>query len=191
MCGIAGVISPRPVAQDRLDRMSESLRHRGPDDEGIWRGEGISLVHCRLSIIDVSGGHQPMLSEDGDLVVVYNGEIYNYPILRDELQRRGRRFRSSSSRSAHSSVQSTPTTTSESLIGDHSRASTPSGKSDTTVASPPAAGMTATWDLSTSPAPARRKAKRVPSGDQRGEASPGPWVKGRAVSPSHNQMARS
>ena len=93
MCGIGGIFSDQEVSQEALSRMSASLSHRGPDDHGQWRAEGVSLVHRRLSILDVEGGHQPMLSEDGRLVVVFNGEIYNYPTLREELERKGRRFR--------------------------------------------------------------------------------------------------
>jgi asparagine synthase (glutamine-hydrolysing) len=73
--------------------MSESLAHRGPDDHGLWQGDGVSLVHRRLSILDIDGGHQPMSSADGNLVVVFNGEIYNYPELREGLECGGRQFR--------------------------------------------------------------------------------------------------
>lgn len=72
--------------------MNESLRHRGPDDEGIFVGPGIGLGHRRLSIIDVAGGHQPISNEDGTIWVLLNGEIYNYPELSAELSSRGHQF---------------------------------------------------------------------------------------------------
>ncbi len=68
------------------------LRHRGPDDEGLYIAAGIGLAHRRLSIIDVAGGHQPISNEDGSVRVLLNGEIYNYPELRCELAKRGHRF---------------------------------------------------------------------------------------------------
>jgi asparagine synthase (glutamine-hydrolysing) len=79
--------------------MSKMLEHRGPDDHGTWcdQGLGLGFCHTRLSILDLSPtGHQPMLSRDGRLVVSYNGEIYNWPELRDELESRGVRFRGGS-----------------------------------------------------------------------------------------------
>lgn len=72
--------------------MNESLRHRGPDDEGIFLGPGIGLGHRRLSIIDVAGGHQPISNEDGTIWVLLNGEIYNYPELSKDLHARGHKF---------------------------------------------------------------------------------------------------
>ncbi|MDX6424536.1 MAG: hypothetical protein QOI67_2007, partial [Gaiellaceae bacterium] len=71
---------------------TSALRHRGPDDTGFWFSEGVALGQTRLSIIDVAGGNQPMLSEDEQVVVVYNGEIWNYLQLRDELGAAGHRF---------------------------------------------------------------------------------------------------
>lgn len=77
--------------------MVDSLQHRGPDDSGIYAGDGIGLAHTRLSIIDLSPhGHQPMLSDDGQVVLAYNGEVYNYRHLRAELARLGHAFRSES-----------------------------------------------------------------------------------------------
>jgi asparagine synthase (glutamine-hydrolysing) len=76
--------------------MNESLRHRGPDDEGIFLGRGIGLGHRRLSIIDVAGGHQPISNEDGTIWVLLNGEIYNYSELYADLVSRGHRFATSS-----------------------------------------------------------------------------------------------
>jgi asparagine synthase (glutamine-hydrolysing) len=82
-----------------LARMSKTLEHRGPDDHGVWsdQGLGVGLCHTRLSILDLSPtGHQPMLSGDGRLVITYNGEIYNWPELRDDLESCGARFRGGS-----------------------------------------------------------------------------------------------
>jgi asparagine synthase (glutamine-hydrolysing) len=89
MCGIAGFLSTRSVSQDQVRRMIEPIRHRGPDDEGVWVDSeaGVGLGHRRLSIIDLSPlGHQPMESADGRWVISYNGEIYNHNELRSELE---------------------------------------------------------------------------------------------------------
>ena len=101
MCGIAGIRLSDSVgldlAEERLERMLVRLAHRGPDDAGIWsdRPAGVLLGHRRLAVIDISPlGHQPMVSEDGRLAIVFNGEIYNYLELRRELERRGVRFAS-------------------------------------------------------------------------------------------------
>jgi asparagine synthase (glutamine-hydrolysing) len=93
MCGIAGVISREPPSAESLKRMSLALAHRGPDAHGEWQGDGVTLLHRRLSIIDLAQGQQPMESGDGTLVVTYNGEIFNYPALRDQLEANGRQFR--------------------------------------------------------------------------------------------------
>lgn len=79
-----------------LLRMSDALMHRGPDAAGIYIDEPVSLAHRRLSIIDIEGGDQPMSSDDGKLVLVFNGEIYNYRELRDQLAAEGHRFRTRS-----------------------------------------------------------------------------------------------
>lgn len=95
MCGIAGFVRQHggEAIDDRiLDRMTSTLAHRGPDDAGTWCGDGAYLGHRRLSIIDVAGGRQPLVSEDGRVVVVVNGEIYNHHDLRDDLRARGHRF---------------------------------------------------------------------------------------------------
>ncbi len=99
MCGLVGIVDLRgePVAHETLRRMTDTIAHRGPDGEGHWVGDGVGLGHRRLAIIDLSpGGRQPMLSPDGQLAIVYNGEIYNYQELRAELQALGHRFVSSS-----------------------------------------------------------------------------------------------
>ena len=91
MCGIAGFTGPHNPAV--LHRMTETLRHRGPDSAGYWNGPGVSLGMRRLAIIDVATGEQPVFNEDNTVVVVFNGEIYNYIELREELIRAGHRFR--------------------------------------------------------------------------------------------------
>jgi asparagine synthase (glutamine-hydrolysing) len=101
MCGIGGFLlaraAPAAELEARLWRMVETLRHRGPDDEGIWTDGRAGLAHNRLSIIDLSAaGHQPMASVDGEVWLSYNGEIYNFVALRAELEALGYRFRSRS-----------------------------------------------------------------------------------------------
>ncbi|HEY2376731.1 MAG TPA: asparagine synthase (glutamine-hydrolyzing) [Gemmatimonadaceae bacterium] len=76
-----------------LERMGHVLRHRGPDDHGLFVDGNVGFGHRRLSIVDVAGGHQPMLNEDENLCIVYNGEVYNHPLLRAELEARGYRYR--------------------------------------------------------------------------------------------------
>jgi asparagine synthase (glutamine-hydrolysing) len=76
--------------------MSEAIRHRGPDSDGTYVADGIGLGIRRLAIIDVKGGDQPISNEDGTVWVVLNGEIYNYPELRQELERRGHKFKTKS-----------------------------------------------------------------------------------------------
>lgn len=92
MCGIAGVLSKRPVTEARLRRMASTLVHRGPDDSGHWSDPeaGIGLAHRRLAIVDLSPhGHQPMASQSGRFTLSYNGEIYNHAALRAELEQGG------------------------------------------------------------------------------------------------------
>jgi len=99
MCGIAGVLysdPDRPVDPDVLSRMATTIAHRGPDAEGFWINGPVGLAHRRLSIIDLSGGDQPMSNEDGSVQVVFNGEIYNYQTLRQELEANGHVFRTCS-----------------------------------------------------------------------------------------------
>ena len=95
MCGIAGLVqthSDGAVDNATVHRMCEAIVHRGPDDEGIFVKAGVGLGMRRLSIIDLSGGHQPVFNEDKTIWIVFNGEIYNFPELREELQKRGHRF---------------------------------------------------------------------------------------------------
>jgi len=100
MCGIAGIVltdRSLPAPQSRIAAMCDRLKHRGPDDEGIWLGQAAALGHRRLSIIDLSPtGHQPMCNEDQTVWTILNGEIYNYQELRKELLARGHVFRSQS-----------------------------------------------------------------------------------------------
>jgi len=94
MCGIAGFVG---LDDDvLLHRMIEVLHHRGPDDTGFFSDKGVGLANARLSIIDIEGGHQPISNEDGSVHVTYNGEIYNYRHLREELQRFGHSFKTQS-----------------------------------------------------------------------------------------------
>ncbi len=99
MCGIAGFFDLRgePASRDDVAAMLARLRHRGPDDEGIWSEGNVALGHRRLSILDLSpAAHQPLVTEDGDGILVQSGEIYNYLELRTELEAEGVRFRSRS-----------------------------------------------------------------------------------------------
>ena len=98
MCGIAGYVTldGAPVDREVLANMAASLRHRGPDGEGITIIDNVGLAHRRLSIIDLAGGTQPMCSADGTVWVIFNGEIYNYKELRAEFESRGHIFRTAS-----------------------------------------------------------------------------------------------
>ncbi len=94
MCGIAGLMrwdGPAPTAAD-AHAMCDVMVHRGPDDEGLYVGDGVALGMRRLSIIDLATGHQPVRNEDGTVWVVFNGEIYNFKELRRDLEGRGHRF---------------------------------------------------------------------------------------------------
>lgn len=99
MCGIAGIIAREPLAPDalsRVTRMNERLVHRGPDGSGNFQDRHVALAMRRLSIIDLQGGEQPLYNEDGSLVLIANGEIYNFVELRDALRARGHQFRTGS-----------------------------------------------------------------------------------------------
>ena len=94
MCGIAGYFVSKSLIEKfkpKLDEATLSLKHRGPDDEGSFYdlGNCVGLTHTRLSILDVTrAGHQPMVSDDGNFVIVFNGEIYNFKELRKDLKKR-------------------------------------------------------------------------------------------------------
>ena len=94
MCGIAGFVTVEPSSPQKsiLERMTDSIRHRGPDDSGFYQDEHVSLGHRRLSIIDILGGQQPMTNEDRTLWISYNGEIFNHGDLRPELEKAGHRY---------------------------------------------------------------------------------------------------
>ena len=93
MCGIAGFIGTGELGV--LHRMIDALAHRGPDGEGIWieQNSRVFLGHRRLSILDIAAGSQPMTTIDEQLVVIFNGEIYNHAELRAQLETRGHRFK--------------------------------------------------------------------------------------------------
>src|SRR5215813_3966152 len=97
MCGLLAILGTNPIIQ-KLDkrRLLDSIAHRGPDATGEWQESGVYLGHRRLSIIDLATGDQPMESSDGRYVIVFNGEIYNFPELREILTGKGARFRTRS-----------------------------------------------------------------------------------------------
>jgi len=98
MCGICGiaVATGSSPQENELRQMSASMFHRGPDDEGVMLRDGVGLAMRRLSIIDVEGGHQPISNEDRTIWIVFNGEVYNHPELREQLLAGGHRFRTRS-----------------------------------------------------------------------------------------------
>ncbi|OQY27497.1 MAG: asparagine synthase (glutamine-hydrolyzing) [Candidatus Cloacimonetes bacterium 4572_55] len=100
MCGICGSYAKKSPSDEkdrlRVAQITRALRHRGPDDEGFFHDDRISLGHRRLSIIDLSQGGQPIFNEDESCVIVFNGEIYNYQELRSDLEAKGHRFRTQS-----------------------------------------------------------------------------------------------
>jgi asparagine synthase (glutamine-hydrolysing) len=95
MCGIAGIIrfDDQPVSRDEISRMTCAIAHRGPDGEGLHLKHNLALGHRRLSIIDLAGSAQPMCNEDGSIWITFNGEIYNYRSLREELHSFGHTFK--------------------------------------------------------------------------------------------------
>lgn len=96
MCGICGILAPkdhRKVNRDLLERMCQTMSHRGPDDEGFYVNDGVGLGHRRLSIIDLNTGQQPITNEDGSVWIILNGEIYNYKALRKSLIQKGHHFK--------------------------------------------------------------------------------------------------
>lgn len=97
--GISGIFNYRtkaPVDSRLIEAMADSIIHRGPDNAGFFYDEGLGFGFRRLSIIDIDGGHQPMSNADGSTWVMLNGEIYNFPTLRRELETAGHSFRTSS-----------------------------------------------------------------------------------------------
>jgi asparagine synthase (glutamine-hydrolysing) len=95
MCGIAGKVSTRDsVDRELVERMCSVIEHRGPDSRGVYAQDGVGLGVQRLAVIDLETGDQPLLNEDGSVILVLNGEIYNYRELRETLAQRGHRFRS-------------------------------------------------------------------------------------------------
>lgn len=96
MCGICGFVGQKGNRSAILADMMEAIRHRGPDADGIFQRDSISLGFCRLSIIDLRGGNQPLFNEDGTMSLIFNGEIYNYRELRRELEKLGHVFSSDS-----------------------------------------------------------------------------------------------
>jgi asparagine synthase (glutamine-hydrolysing) len=96
VCGVAGLIGPPQVTSSRLTPMLDVITHRGPDDSGEYVGPHFAFGMRRLSIIDIAGGHQPMWSADGRYGIVYNGEIYNFAELREELEAAGHTFQTRS-----------------------------------------------------------------------------------------------
>jgi len=98
MCGIFGIVNwdNRPADGCQVKSQTDTLTHRGPDEEGYYISRNIGLGHRRLSIIDLDSGKQPMANEDGSVWITYNGEIYNYPDLKKELEAKGHRFKTNS-----------------------------------------------------------------------------------------------
>src|SRR6185312_3522060 len=100
VCGITGFVDfgghDRQQARERIQSMADTIAHRGPDGEGFFVDDFAALGHRRLAIIDVASGQQPMGSSDGQVQLVFNGEIYNYLDVRAQLQAKGHSFRTSS-----------------------------------------------------------------------------------------------
>src|SRR5262245_945720 len=98
MCGIVGIGGPLSVEKlkSAVNRMNAALAHRGPDEEGTWAEEGFAFGMRRLSIIDLATGRQPMWDKETAKGLVYNGEVYNYRVLRREMEQRGIHFNTTS-----------------------------------------------------------------------------------------------
>ena len=98
MCGIAGIhqTSSLPLPRQWLLSMQQALHHRGPDEQGLRQSPGVGLIHTRLSIVDLSGGHQPLSNEDGRYWICFNGEIFNHEPLRRQLIQQGHVFKTRS-----------------------------------------------------------------------------------------------
>lgn len=96
MCGLVGIVAPsgcEPSHREAVSRAVDALRHRGPDGHGVWSAAGVVLGHTRLAIVDLEGGGQPLANEDGSVVTIFNGEIWNHEALRRELEGAGHVFR--------------------------------------------------------------------------------------------------
>jgi asparagine synthase (glutamine-hydrolysing) len=99
MCGICGIVNFPPdrlVERSRVEAMNQAILHRGPDEDGFLINGNVGLAMRRLSIVDVSGGHQPVTNEDGSISILYNGEIYNHAVLREQMLAKGHRYRTKS-----------------------------------------------------------------------------------------------
>ena len=97
MCGIAGFVNKNIKNKDEvIKKMADRIKYRGPDGEGYFIDDDVALAHRRLSIIDLSTGSQPMYNEDNSIVIVFNGEIYNFVELKDELKGKGHKFKNKS-----------------------------------------------------------------------------------------------
>ena len=93
ICGFSNTSDQKPFSKDMLQAMCRTIAHRGPDDEGLHTEPHLALGARRLSILDLGGGHQPLSNEDGTIWAAHNGEIYNLPDLRKELEASGHQFR--------------------------------------------------------------------------------------------------
>ncbi len=93
MCGIVGFVNKDKNKLETIKKMGDRIKHRGPDDEDYYVDESVALAHRRLSIIDLASGRQPMENENGSLVIVFNGEVYNYKELQKELKSCGHKFK--------------------------------------------------------------------------------------------------
>src|SRR3954451_22140950 len=96
MCGIAGVVDlagRRPVPAETLRAMADSLFHRGPDEDGFLELPGLGFASRRLSIVGLADGRQPIANEDGSVVTVFNGELFDYPEMKAKLEAKGHRYR--------------------------------------------------------------------------------------------------
>src|SRR5688572_15876769 len=92
MCGICGLAQKTGFDENLLRQMNQTLLHRGPDGDGLYCAEGVGLAMRRLAIIDVGGSEQPLYNEDKSIALVFNGEIYNFQALREDLAKKGHHF---------------------------------------------------------------------------------------------------
>ena len=94
MCGLVAELTPRCAGADRPDAALDAIKHRGPDGRGLWlTADGqVGLGHVRLAILDRHGSPQPILNEDGTIVLIANGEFYGHEVIRERLQNQGHRF---------------------------------------------------------------------------------------------------